>query len=131
EVVKYYGDEPLLAEHGFAALIHLRERGTRILWDSGMTAATLMETLRRLRIAPRALSAIALSHGHGDHSAGMTAVLQAMALQPQAREWPATATMEEMERYAATRRAPLVAHPAAFRERWSIQDDGRKYGPDM
>jgi 7,8-dihydropterin-6-yl-methyl-4-(beta-D-ribofuranosyl)aminobenzene 5'-phosphate synthase len=131
DTVKYYRDEPLLAEHGFAALIHLREAGVRILWDSGMTATTLMENMRRLKIDPRTLSMIALSHGHDDHSAGMTAVLQAMALYPQAKDWPATATLEELERYATPRRVPLVAHPAAFRERWSIQDDGRKHGPGL
>jgi len=131
DTVKYYGDEPLLAEHGFAALIHLREVGVRILWDSGMTAGTLMENMRRLKVDPHTIDVIALSHGHGDHTAGMTAVLQAMALLPQARDWPATATMEEIERYTATRRVPLVAHPAAFRERWAIQEDGRKHGPIM
>jgi 7,8-dihydropterin-6-yl-methyl-4-(beta-D-ribofuranosyl)aminobenzene 5'-phosphate synthase len=129
DTVKYYRDEPLLAEHGFAALIYLREAGVRILWDAGMTAGTMMENMRRLKIDPRSIDKIALSHGHDDHSAGMTAVLQAMALQPQAKDWPATATMEEIGRHSIARRVPLAAHPAAFRERWSIQDDGRKHGP--
>ena len=54
-----------------------------------------------------------------------------MALHPEPKEWPSSATMAEIERYTAARRVPLVAHPAALRERWRIQEDGRKQGPEM
>ncbi len=34
DTVKYFTDLPLLAEHGFAALIDLKDAGLRILWDA-------------------------------------------------------------------------------------------------
>ena len=37
DTVKYYTEEPLLAEHGFAALIDLKDANVRILWDAGIT----------------------------------------------------------------------------------------------
>jgi metal-dependent hydrolase (beta-lactamase superfamily II) len=37
KAVRYFTDASLLAEHGFAALIHLKGAGIRILWDAGIS----------------------------------------------------------------------------------------------
>ncbi len=129
--VKYFTRELLLAEHGFAALIHLRAAGLRILWDAGGTRIALMENLRRLKIAPASISAIALSHGHFDHTGAVSDVLRAMDLGPEPRHWPLDAAPEAMRRWAEGRRVPLVVHPAAFRERWREGPGGRRYGPGI
>jgi glyoxylase-like metal-dependent hydrolase (beta-lactamase superfamily II) len=84
DTVRRYTKEPLLAEHGLAALIELGDRsdrsdaGVRILWDAGMTHIALLENMRRMQIDPATIDVIALSHGHGDHTAAMTEVIKAM-----------------------------------------------------
>jgi 7,8-dihydropterin-6-yl-methyl-4-(beta-D-ribofuranosyl)aminobenzene 5'-phosphate synthase len=127
--VKRFTDEPLLAEHGFAVLIDLKEAGVRVLWDAGINPDTLLENARRMEIDLAAVDKIALSHGHGDHYASMTSVIQRIAKRPEPRDWPADAPLEEIRAWAQVRKVPLVAHPAAFRERWHIAKDGKKHGP--
>jgi 7,8-dihydropterin-6-yl-methyl-4-(beta-D-ribofuranosyl)aminobenzene 5'-phosphate synthase len=129
ETVKRFTDRPLLAEHGFAALVDLKESGTRVLWDAGMTRTALLENARQMEIDLSTIDAIALSHGHGDHTAAMTGVLRAIGAFPEGREWEAGATMDEILAWIQVRRVPLIAHPAAFRERWAIREDGTRYGP--
>ena len=131
DAVKRFKEKPLLAEHGFAALVELKEAGVRILWDAGISTLALLENARRMKIDLTTVDLIALSHGHGDHYAAMTEVLHAIAPRPGSREWPPDASMEEMRAWARGRKVPLVAHPAAFRERWGIAKDGRKYGPHV
>jgi 7,8-dihydropterin-6-yl-methyl-4-(beta-D-ribofuranosyl)aminobenzene 5'-phosphate synthase len=127
--VKYFTDELLLAEHGFAALVDLRAAGTRILWDAGGTRIALMENLRRLEIDPATITAMALSHGHFDHTAAVTEVLRAMDLRPRSKKWEPGAPMDEMRRWAEGRRVPLITHLSAFRERWHLSRDGSRRGP--
>ena len=129
--VKRFTEEPLLAEHGFAAMVELKQAGVRILWDAGISTTALLENARRMKIDLAAVDLIALSHGHGDHYAAMADVLRAAVRRPEPREWPADASMEEIRAWAEGYRVPLVAHPAAFRERWGIARDGRKYGPHL
>lgn len=127
--VKRFNDKPLLAEHGFAALVDLKAAGVRILWDSGMSAGTLVENMARMKIAPSSINMIALSHGHGDHTAGLTNVLKAMGVGPTPRTWDAATPMAEMRQWAEQRRPSIVLHPAALRELWRVQKDGKMYGP--
>ncbi len=127
--VKYFTDEPLLAEHGFAALVDLKAAGVRILWDAGMTRIALMENIQRMKIDPATIDKIALSHGHDDHTTSVTDVLRAMNLRPQPKGWKRDAKPEEIHRWAEGRRVPVVAHPAAFRERWYMPKKGKWYGP--
>ncbi len=129
DTVKYFTDAPLLAEHGFAALIHLKAAGERILWDAGVTRIALLENMRRMKVAPAQINKIALSHGHGDHTAAVSDVLQAMDLRPKPHKWKRGAPPEELRCWAEGRRVPVIAHPAAFRERWATLRDGGKYGP--
>ena len=131
ETVKRFTEKPLLAEHGFAAMVELKETGVRILWDAGISATALLENARLMKIDLATVDLIALSHGHGDHYAAMTDVLRAIARRPGPREWPPEASMEEIRAWGKGRRVPLIAHPAAFRERWGIAKDGKKYGPHV
>ncbi len=130
EVIRHR-EKPLLAEHGFAALVELKDAGVRILWDAGMTSIPLLENMGRLEIDPATIDKIALSHGHHDHSAAMTDVIREIARCPTPREWEKDAPLEEIRRWAKGRQVPLIVHPAAFRERWRIEKNGKKYGPSV
>ncbi len=127
--VKRFTQKPLLAEHGFAALVELKGAGGCILLDAGITRMALMENVRRMQIDLKAVDKIALSHGHHDHYDGMTDLIRAVATHPTPREWAADATPEEIRRWVQGRKVPLIVHPAAFRERWTIDKDGKKVGP--
>ena len=130
-IVKYFTREPLLAEHGFAALVHLRAEGRRILWDAGLTRQALPENMRRMKVDPRKIDLIALSHGHDDHTAAVGDVLRWMELRPREKEWKRDTPVEALRRYAEGRRIPLVVHPAAFRERWGMDRGQPRYGPGL
>jgi 7,8-dihydropterin-6-yl-methyl-4-(beta-D-ribofuranosyl)aminobenzene 5'-phosphate synthase len=127
--VQRFTDEPLLAEHGFAALIDLKGAGVRILWDAGVTPVALLENARRMKVDLATIDKIALSHGHMDHYAAMTAVIREIAGQRGPREWRKGATAQEIDAWLQQRRVPIIAHPAVFRERWGIDKDGKKHGP--
>ena len=129
DTVKYFTDQPLLAEHGFSVLIQLDNSDERILWDAGVSKIALMENLRRMKLDFHAISKIALSHGHMDHFAALTTLLNEMNLQPEAKDWGGTITPEELEDWMAGYQIPVVSHPAAFRERWARKEDGTLVGP--
>lgn len=128
ETIKYFTDKPLLAEHGFSVLVRLGDDLT-ILWDAGVSRVALIENLRRMKIDPTTIDKIALSHGHHDHFAAMTDVLDSMHLRPDEKDWGTLVTAQTVEEWIESHRVPLVAHPAAYRERWAIKDDGTKVGP--
>jgi 7,8-dihydropterin-6-yl-methyl-4-(beta-D-ribofuranosyl)aminobenzene 5'-phosphate synthase len=89
----------------------------------------LLENMRRMKMDPTTIDKIALSHGHGDHTAAVTDVIRAIGGRPKPRKWEADVGIEEIRRWVEDHRVPLVAHPALFRERWKIGEDGSKYGP--
>ena len=66
------GRPPLLAEHGFSVLIE--KDGFRLLFDTGGGAA-FRENARTLGVTFDSLDALALSHGHDDHTGNLTTVL--------------------------------------------------------
>jgi 7,8-dihydropterin-6-yl-methyl-4-(beta-D-ribofuranosyl)aminobenzene 5'-phosphate synthase len=131
DTVKRYTERALLAEHGFSALVDLKDAGVRILWDAGMTKIALVENARRLEIDLSTVDKIALSHGHRDHYEAMTGVIQAVVERASAPEWGTDVTARDVEAWLLRRRVPLVAHPAAFRERWWIDKKGKKHGPHL
>lgn len=89
--------DQLVAEHGFSALVTVESEGARstVLYDGGLTPKGLARNLDVMEVNPRHLRAIALSHGHFDHYAGLEGIF--------ARH--------------GRRRLPLVIHPEAWRER--------------
>jgi 7,8-dihydropterin-6-yl-methyl-4-(beta-D-ribofuranosyl)aminobenzene 5'-phosphate synthase len=105
--------------------------GVRILWDAGLTPTAMLGNMGKMKLDPATIDMIALSHGHGDHTGGLSALLEAMELAPQSRRWERDVTMGEIEAELEGRAVPLIAHPAAFRERWSIDEDGTKHGPSV
>jgi 7,8-dihydropterin-6-yl-methyl-4-(beta-D-ribofuranosyl)aminobenzene 5'-phosphate synthase len=129
ETVKRFTDEPLLAEHGFAALVDLKDAGLRILWDAGISQLALPENARRMKLDLSTVDKIALSHGHGDHFGAMTHLIKEISGRSGPREWSKDASLEEIRAWMQGRRVPVIAHPAAFRERWAIDKDGKKHGP--
>lgn len=129
ETVKRYREKPLLAEHGFAAFLHLKEARQQIIWDAGITETALLENAAKMGIDLSLVDAIALSHGHRDHAEALTGLLHLIVPRLEAREWQQDITPEEIEGWIESQRVPLVAHPACFRERWSIAPDGRRFGP--
>ena len=66
-------DERLQSSWGFAAVIETP--GTNILFDTGSDGRILLSNMRQMRVAPRMIDLIFLSHAHGDHSGGLDAVL--------------------------------------------------------
>jgi len=127
--VKYHTGPPLLAEHGFSALIHLGDQNRKILWDAGITRIALPENIKRMSVDPRVIDMIALSHGHSDHTAAVTDILHAVYDRPVSKRWEKDTSPEAIQNYINGKRIPLVVHPALFRERWRIQKDGVKFGP--
>jgi 7,8-dihydropterin-6-yl-methyl-4-(beta-D-ribofuranosyl)aminobenzene 5'-phosphate synthase len=129
ETVIFYTKKPLLAEHGFAALVELQDQGIHILWDAGISKIALMENLRRMEIDPETIDMVVLSHGHMDHTGALVEIVRLAAGRPEARKWSPETTVDEIREWADGYRVPLITHPAAFRERWVVRRDGSKMGP--
>jgi len=129
DAIQYFTDKPLLAEHGFSALIQPGDSGETILWDTGGSEVALIENMRRMELDFGAITKIALSHGHWDHYAAMTAVLNEMKLSPKSKEWIEGVNEAELAIWLEKDQIPIIAHPAAFRERWRKKDDGTLVGP--
>jgi 7,8-dihydropterin-6-yl-methyl-4-(beta-D-ribofuranosyl)aminobenzene 5'-phosphate synthase len=92
---------PFRGEHGFSLL--LEHESTKILFDSGQTAAVL-HNLSLLNIQPAQIDALVLSHGHYDHSGGLLSLLQ-----------------------HGRKRYPLYAHSDIFAPRFSVTKDSRHF----
>ena len=129
EQVKYFTEKPLLAEHGFSVLVQVDDSDEHILWDAGVSKNTLTINLYRMGLDPCKVTRIALSHGHWDHYRGMTTFLKELNLLPEAKEWGQTVSEGEVLPWLTQKQIPIVAHPAAFRERWYRKDDGTLVGP--
>ena len=107
----------------------MKEPDIRILWDAGLTDITLVENAHRIELDLASIDKIVLSHGHRDHIASVSRVLREMDCRPKPRKWEADESVEEMIAWAEGRRVPVIAHPAAFRERWGTRKKGGKFGP--
>lgn len=127
--IQYFTDGPLLAEHGFSVLIRLDNSESQILWDAGVSKVALLENMKRLKINPGHIAKIVLSHGHLDHYAALTVLLNEMDIWPEAKEWQGNLTADDVEAWIEMHMIPIIAHPAAFRERWWKKEDGTMVGP--
>ncbi len=92
---------PFLAEHGLAMLVETGK--SRLLLDTGQTAA-ILNNLSLLGVAPDSIDAIALSHGHYDHTGGLFYLLK-----------------------HAAKRTPVFAHEDAFAEHCSLARGQRRF----
>ena len=59
---------------GFSCLIE-SDHGPPILFDTGAQGADLLHNMRSLGIEPTQIGVIVISHGHGDHTGGLSDVL--------------------------------------------------------
>ena len=66
-----------LAQHGFSALVQARkgDRVRRLLFDTGITPEGCAGNLRRLGQDPAGIEAIVCSHGHFDHTTGLSGLI--------------------------------------------------------
>jgi 7,8-dihydropterin-6-yl-methyl-4-(beta-D-ribofuranosyl)aminobenzene 5'-phosphate synthase len=66
-----------LAQHGFSALVEVRKGGEvrRLLFDTGLTPDGCAGNLRRLGQDPADIEAIVCSHGHFDHTTGLSGLI--------------------------------------------------------
>lgn len=65
----------LRTDWGFACWVETGD--STVLFDTGGNGAILMNNLNRLGLDPAAIDAVVLSHAHGDHTGGLTALLDA------------------------------------------------------
>ena len=74
------GAVPLVAEHGFSALVEVTKGDAthRILFDTGVSPRGMIENMRRLEVDPTGIETIVLSHGHYDHTTGMHGLIEAL-----------------------------------------------------
>ena len=68
------------AEPGFSAHIEITKGGRthRLLFDAGVTPTGCRENLARLDLSPRELEAVVCSHGHFDHTTGISGLLDVL-----------------------------------------------------
>jgi 7,8-dihydropterin-6-yl-methyl-4-(beta-D-ribofuranosyl)aminobenzene 5'-phosphate synthase len=85
--------EDLAAEHGLA--VWVEREGRAVLWDTG-ASARFAENARTLGIPLEQAAAVALSHGHYDHTGGLRTMLKLVP------------------------GIPVHAHPDVFILRWSV-----------
>jgi 7,8-dihydropterin-6-yl-methyl-4-(beta-D-ribofuranosyl)aminobenzene 5'-phosphate synthase len=66
--------DALTAQHGFSALVTVETQGRthRLLFDTGLTPDGCIDNLTRLGVDPGSIEAIVCSHGHFDHTTGLS-----------------------------------------------------------
>jgi 7,8-dihydropterin-6-yl-methyl-4-(beta-D-ribofuranosyl)aminobenzene 5'-phosphate synthase len=89
--------EQLIAEHGYSALLTVKEGGTtrNVLYDAGLGKGTLLHNMGVLGLSVKDLDAVVLSHGHADHHGGLLGMVEAVG----------------------KRNLPVVLHPQVWRMR--------------
>jgi 7,8-dihydropterin-6-yl-methyl-4-(beta-D-ribofuranosyl)aminobenzene 5'-phosphate synthase len=96
--------QALIAEHGYAALVHVQtaNRSATLLFDAGISTHGLVHNMDVLEVNPLDLHSIVLSHGHVDHTQGLVGMLKRLG----------------------KRRMPILLHPDAFLNRKLVFPDG-------
>ncbi len=66
-----------LAQHGFSVLVEVRKGDSirRLLFDTGLTPQGCVDNLHRLGQDPGDIEAIVCSHGHFDHTTGLSGLI--------------------------------------------------------
>jgi 7,8-dihydropterin-6-yl-methyl-4-(beta-D-ribofuranosyl)aminobenzene 5'-phosphate synthase len=68
-------EEGLTAGWGFSAVVQAEDT-PRILFDAGADSPTLLHNMRKLGVAPEGIGIIVISHAHGDHTGGLSGILE-------------------------------------------------------
>lgn len=96
----------LLGQWGLSLLLEVTDLNDKkhvLLLDTGAVKDALLFNIDRLKINLAPLEVIAISHGHGDHTA---------------------ATVEIARR--SKQKVQVIAHPYAFKKRFTLTKDGRR-----
>ena len=98
------GFSPLVAEHGFSAMIQVKcgNKQGNVLLDTGMSPGGIIHNMNTMGINVNDMQAIILSHGHMDHTMGLTALIDKLKMH----------------------QIPIVFHPDALLERMVVMPDG-------
>ena len=101
-------DSGLLGQHGVAFLLEARiDRGQKtILFDTGQSAAPVLQNMKSLGKNPGSIDMVVLSHCHFDHTGGLAGIL------------------ETTERS----RIPVIAHPSIYRSNFTVKPSLRPVG---
>lgn len=93
-----------IAEHGFSALIEVRQEEKRgeVLFDTGISRTGILYNLDAMEIKAGDIQAIICSHGHPDHVMGLPGIIDRLG----------------------RRGLPLILHPDAYLERKLILPNG-------
>lgn len=106
-------DSGFLAQHGVSFFVEARKDGSKLnlLFDTGQSAAPLINNMARLKIDPIAIDLIILSHCHYDHTGGLPGILEAVG----------------------SERVPVIAHPELFRQHFGEKPVFSTFGlmPDV
>lgn len=70
----YQLEQDLKPDWGFACLVEYQ--GHKLLFDAGRDAELFKENLTRLKIDPKEIPALFISHEHGDHTAGVPLIFE-------------------------------------------------------
>ncbi len=70
----YLYDPDLKTGWGFSCLVKVKDKN--ILFDTGADDFTLLDNMKNLKIDPKDINIIVLSHIHGDHTGGLWGILE-------------------------------------------------------
>ncbi len=70
----YQHDPDLKTGWGFSCLVKVGDKN--ILFDTGADSPTLLDNMKKLKIDPKDINMIVLSHIHGDHTGGLRGILK-------------------------------------------------------
>lgn len=70
----YQHDPNLKTGWGFSCLVKVGNEN--ILFDTGADSSTLLDNMKKLKIDPKEINKIVLSHIHGDHIGGLLGILK-------------------------------------------------------
>ncbi len=94
----------LRAEHGLSMMITIQSNGHKdcLLLDAGSSAEGALHNMDVLKVPPKVLDAIVLSHGHPDHTQGLKGIIKRFGRQD----------------------IPVILHPEALLKRKNVRPDG-------
>jgi 7,8-dihydropterin-6-yl-methyl-4-(beta-D-ribofuranosyl)aminobenzene 5'-phosphate synthase len=99
-----YREEGLKSKWGFACLIEGMEK--TILFDTGSSGDILLHNISRLKVNPKAVEIVVISHKHWDHIGGLPAFLE---INPNVSVYMPASVARDWEPEIKKRMAKLVA----------------------